>query len=405
MAQIFISYKSSERAEISRIASGIEAEGFSVWWDFSLRGGQDYSQVIDGEIANAKVVMPIWSRDSIKSRWVSAEAERGWDKLFPVCVDDVQPPLPYNKLHTLELIGWNGDRSDPRWRRMIADLQAIISGTPFAPVQTLTLGAARAGKKARRAVIFTGWVAAAAAIAALGVVSASNLAALRATLGFDAHRETQAPATPSSGEAAAQSIGPPSTEAAAAAESAAPPAPTSGGAAPERGIRTYADAVSAIRATGSQVSLEICVGASQCGASQVRVGEVIKVRVTSQVSGRLILLDQDANGAQVQLFPNGLSRAGSAMSLRAGQSIELPMADHGFVFGVSEPAGASKLIALVIPDAAPLPVIVAENTRERGIQAVPSERRDEFASTATALSQSNDLQRAAIGEMSYLVVR
>ena len=402
MAQIFISYKNSEREEVRKIAAGLEAEGFSVWWDFSLRAGQDYSQVIDNEIAAAKVVVTIWSRESIKSRWVSAEAERGWDKLFPVLLDDVSPPLPYNKLHTLDLIKWNGDRGDARWRRMVADLQAIMAGAAFAPVQTLTLQAARSGSKAKRLASITAWAASAIAVVALGLVTMQNLPALRALVSG----ERSDAAAHSDGEAAAQAPAQ-SREANSVGE---PPLAAATRTQPDRGvrpIRTYDETVSAIRATGSDVSLEICSRSdgARCGLTRVRIGEVITVRIVSQLSGRLILLDQDSTGAQLQIFPNGLSRSGSALLVHAGQSIELPLEGQGFVFGVSEPAGPSKLIAMVVPETAPLPVIVAENVRERGIQAVPASRRDEFAAVAAGLTQSNEMQRAAIGELDYQVVR
>ena len=39
MADIFISYKSEERALPEALASDLRAAGYSVWWDVDLLGG------------------------------------------------------------------------------------------------------------------------------------------------------------------------------------------------------------------------------------------------------------------------------------------------------------------------------------------------------------------------------
>jgi len=394
VAQVFISYKSSERNEVAKIAVGLQGSGFTVWWDHALLGGQDYSTVIDREIAAAKVVMPIWSKESIKSRWVSAEAERGWDKLFPVRIDDVQPPLPYNKLHTLDLQGWSGDADDPRWQRLVADLQAIVSGKGRHSLQSL----APLGKRANIGRYVAWFVAPVAAVATLAVLALQNVDALR-TLGQRAEVEAVAPAAAQ--EAANQ------TQAIVAAPQAttAPSVPVRG--AGERGIevRTFPEALSVLRQSGGQVSLQICqTSTARCGLTEVRVGDEITIRVSSQISGRLILLDENARGEQTQIFPNGLSSSGAGLTVAAGQVVQLPMSSHGFVFGVSEPIGPSRLVAMVLPEAAPLPSIVVENTTERGIAAIPANRRDEFANTiAQALPEDGERTAVALGELRYHV--
>src|SRR5262249_30170317 len=43
-----------------------EAEGFSVWWDATLRSGEAYDQVTEEALRTAKAVVVLWSQKSAK---------------------------------------------------------------------------------------------------------------------------------------------------------------------------------------------------------------------------------------------------------------------------------------------------------------------------------------------------
>ena len=59
MADIFISYKSEDRAWAKKIDALIKAAGYTTWWDASLETGQTYNDRIDEElrVANAVIVL------------------------------------------------------------------------------------------------------------------------------------------------------------------------------------------------------------------------------------------------------------------------------------------------------------------------------------------------------------
>ena len=66
--------------------------------------------------------MVIWSAEAVKSQWVRAEANvaREAGTLVQVRVDETTPPLPFNEIQCVDLIGWSGDatrRAGGRWRR------------------------------------------------------------------------------------------------------------------------------------------------------------------------------------------------------------------------------------------------------------------------------------------------
>jgi len=42
---IFLSYNREDQAIARRFAEAFEAEGFSVWWDTTLRAGEAYDEV------------------------------------------------------------------------------------------------------------------------------------------------------------------------------------------------------------------------------------------------------------------------------------------------------------------------------------------------------------------------
>ena len=71
---IFLSYTREDQATAQRFAEAFEAQGFSVWWDATLRSGEAYDQVTEEALRTAKAVVVLWSQKSVVSRWVRAEA-------------------------------------------------------------------------------------------------------------------------------------------------------------------------------------------------------------------------------------------------------------------------------------------------------------------------------------------
>lgn len=109
-AQIFISYAREDRERAEQLASGLTTAGWSVWWDRHIRGGSNYQKVTEDAIAAAKLVIVLWSRASVQSDWVLAEA--GWaldeHKILPVRIDAARLPLRFIHVQTIDLADWNG---------------------------------------------------------------------------------------------------------------------------------------------------------------------------------------------------------------------------------------------------------------------------------------------------------
>lgn len=74
MNDLFLSYDSADRAVAQRLADALEALGWSVWWDREIPFGKAFDLVIEEQLNAARCVIVLWSKDSVRSRWVKTEA-------------------------------------------------------------------------------------------------------------------------------------------------------------------------------------------------------------------------------------------------------------------------------------------------------------------------------------------
>ncbi len=130
MADIFISYKKEDAGRVVRIVESPRAQGFSVWWDHGIAPGSQWDQTIHQELQSAKLVMAIWSEQSVGAPWVKEEAAVGKNRgvLLPVLIDNVDPPLGFSLIQAANLVGWEGDAKDPHFQHLLGAVGAILRG-------------------------------------------------------------------------------------------------------------------------------------------------------------------------------------------------------------------------------------------------------------------------------------
>jgi len=133
---VFLSYSREDQVVARLFAEGLEREGFSVWWDQTLRSGEAYDRVTEAALREARAVVVLWSKHSVESRWVRAEATTA-DRigtLAPVMIEDCNRPIMFELTHTAELSHWRGDVRDPGWRAYVDDVGRFVKRTvPGAP--------------------------------------------------------------------------------------------------------------------------------------------------------------------------------------------------------------------------------------------------------------------------------
>src|SRR5262245_12710653 len=105
MSDIFISYSSTDRDQVRMLAAFLESEGYTVWWDYNLVGGDSFRRRILEELTKARAAVVVWTENSIHSEWVLAEASQAMTdgKLIAVRVPSLladQIPLPFCEVHT-----------------------------------------------------------------------------------------------------------------------------------------------------------------------------------------------------------------------------------------------------------------------------------------------------------------
>jgi TolB-like protein/Tfp pilus assembly protein PilF len=128
MADIFISYARPDRDRVERLAAALESEGFSLWWDRQIEGGVEFAQTIEAELDSAAAVIVAWSEHSVGSHWVRDEADfaRGTNKLLPLSLDGVPPPLGSRQLHTIDFSRWDDTPGDPAFRELAQSLGTAL---------------------------------------------------------------------------------------------------------------------------------------------------------------------------------------------------------------------------------------------------------------------------------------
>jgi hypothetical protein len=105
VSDVFISYAREDRALAGKLAAWVQERGCSVWWDRNLLSGSNYESEIRSQIGKAVVAFIIWSRSSIQSDWVRAEAKmaRAAKKFMPFktgSLSDEEIPLPFGTYNT-----------------------------------------------------------------------------------------------------------------------------------------------------------------------------------------------------------------------------------------------------------------------------------------------------------------
>ena len=153
-----------------------------MWWDRRITTGSSFDLVIEQALAEAKAVIVAWSKTSVGSEWVRAEAAFAIEKkkLVPVRLDEAIPPLRFTNVQTVDLAGWDKTDASAPFRRLIADLSQLIGPPPEeggAALATPPPGTAvpmtkPAPKPARRRAALALGVAAAVVIAGAGAVLA-----------------------------------------------------------------------------------------------------------------------------------------------------------------------------------------------------------------------------------------
>jgi TolB-like protein len=138
LTDIFLSYNREDQARAKLFAEAFEGQGFKVWWDVGLRTGEAYDEVTETALRTAKAVVVLWSKKSVQSRWVRAEATLA-DRnktLVPCMIEPCERPIMFELTQTAELGHWQGETTDRVWLSFLADVARFV-GRERGPAQAV----------------------------------------------------------------------------------------------------------------------------------------------------------------------------------------------------------------------------------------------------------------------------
>jgi hypothetical protein len=93
LADVFISYSQKDKPIAAQLAGKLCDRGLDVWWDTAIVGGENFRSAILKQLELSKVVLVLWSSNSIGSRFVLDEADEAaaTGKLISILVGGLQP--------------------------------------------------------------------------------------------------------------------------------------------------------------------------------------------------------------------------------------------------------------------------------------------------------------------------
>jgi hypothetical protein len=129
MADIFVSYAREDEPRVRALVSAFESRGWSVFWDRQIPAGSTWRSHIGAALDAARCIVVFWSQHSVKSDWVSEEADEGKRRgiLVPVLVDGVLPPRGFREVQSADLGNWQLGEASEEFDRLCADLSNMLS--------------------------------------------------------------------------------------------------------------------------------------------------------------------------------------------------------------------------------------------------------------------------------------
>jgi hypothetical protein len=127
MADVFISYKRQDRRRIEAMSQALVDLGLSVWFDYSIDVGEDWSKRITSELEAAKAVIVCWSPEACISSWVLREAAVAAqrDIIVPVILRACEQPSAFASFQAADLTDWDGSSTDRRFLGLLSRLEQL----------------------------------------------------------------------------------------------------------------------------------------------------------------------------------------------------------------------------------------------------------------------------------------
>jgi hypothetical protein len=147
---VFLSYAREDRDRARSLAQALQRQGYSVWSDVDIPPGKTFSEVIKKALEDARCVIVMWTRASVRSEWVEIEAANAKARqvLIPVLMDDVatEIPLEFGRMQAAHLVGWTPGKKSPGWAALLSAIEKHVGTSQPTPTPVPVLPTTRAGR-------------------------------------------------------------------------------------------------------------------------------------------------------------------------------------------------------------------------------------------------------------------
>lgn len=111
MAEIFISYTSSDRPRAEQLKSWFEDVGWSTWIDRDISLGEGWEQRIKDELDKAGIIVVLWGAEARRSEWVRREALAALESERLLQIHATGLPLlpPFDTIQAIRMQSWSGE--------------------------------------------------------------------------------------------------------------------------------------------------------------------------------------------------------------------------------------------------------------------------------------------------------
>ncbi len=122
MADIFISYKSSDRPRAEKLREWFESVGWSVWIDREIDIGEGWETRLEQELFAARLVVVLWNADARRSEWVQREAQIALqdDRLLQIHATGLPLLPPFDDIQAVRMQSWSGEGAHSERARLLA---------------------------------------------------------------------------------------------------------------------------------------------------------------------------------------------------------------------------------------------------------------------------------------------
>lgn len=127
MADVFVVYAREDRAKAEKLVECM-CKKMSVWWDDALTG--DFRIAIPNEIANAKCVVALFSKASVRKTGSVGEdlevAKRNKKTIIPLQLEECDPIYGFGNLSSVDFRFWDEREDHPCFQHLMRKLRSVI---------------------------------------------------------------------------------------------------------------------------------------------------------------------------------------------------------------------------------------------------------------------------------------